>query len=204
VTDQTTARRHHGNRHGRSEDARQAVLRAADDLLVERGFAGVTVEGIAAAAGVGKQTIYRWWTSKTEILLDVFLEDAAEQLTPVDHGDLGRDLREHLKALAAFLREDDAGAVFKALIGHAQHDEEFAVTLRARYLDAQRSRDRLPLERAIARGELPADLDTAVAVDRLVGPVYHRALITGDPVNAAFVDTLVDAFLREAAVTPVN
>jgi AcrR family transcriptional regulator len=200
--DRTATRRHHGNRHGRSEDARQAVLKAADDLLAERGFAGVTVEGIAAAAGVGKQTIYRWWTSKTEILLDAFLEDAAEQLTPVEHGDLGRDLREHLRRLAAFLSEDDAGAVFKALIGHAQHDEEFAVILRARYLDAQRGRDRLPFERAIARGELRADFDTAVAVDRLVGPVYHRALITGDPVNAEFIDTIVSGFLRESAVRP--
>ena len=66
----TGERRHHGNRHGRSEQARIAVLQAADDLLVERGFAGLTVEGIAATAGVAKQTIYRWWPSKTEILFD--------------------------------------------------------------------------------------------------------------------------------------
>jgi AcrR family transcriptional regulator len=195
----TGARRHHGNRHGRSEDARQAVLRAADDLLVERGFGGVTVEGIAAAAGVGKQTIYRWWTSKTEILLDAFVEDAAEQLAPADHGELGRDLREHLSRLARFLREDDAGAVFRALIGHAQHDQEFAATLRARYLDGQRRRDLLPLERAVARGELPPGFDTAAALDRLVGPVYHRVLITGDPVDEEFIADLVAAFLRSTA-----
>lgn len=66
----TGDRRHHGNRHGRSEQARIAVLQAADDLLVERGFAGLTVEGIAATAGVAKQTICRWWPSKTEILFD--------------------------------------------------------------------------------------------------------------------------------------
>ena len=64
------------------------MLEAADGLLVERGFAGVTIEGIAAAAGVAKQTIYRWWTSKTGILLDALLQDAAEHLTPADHGDL--------------------------------------------------------------------------------------------------------------------
>jgi AcrR family transcriptional regulator len=197
------ARRHHGNRHGRSEDARRAVLRAADDLLVERGFAGVTVEGIAAAAGVGKQTIYRWWSSKTEILLETFLNDAAEQLIPADHGELGRDLREHLHRLARFLREDDAGAVFRALIGHAQHDAGFAATLRARYLEAQRRRDLLPLERAVARGELPAGFDAAAALDRLVGPVYHRVLITGDPVDAAFVDGVVAAFLRSVATESV-
>jgi Bacterial regulatory proteins, tetR family len=77
---------HRGNRYGRSEAAREAVLEAADDLLVENGFAGVTIEGIAARAGVGKQTIYRWWSSKTDILMDAFLEDAAQQLIPPDFG----------------------------------------------------------------------------------------------------------------------
>src|ERR671910_330011 len=93
---------HRGNRHGRSEEARQAVLEAADDLLVERGFAGVTIEGIAARAGVAKQTIYRWWSSKVDVLMDTFIDDMAQHLTPPDHGDLGRDLRVHLSRLADF------------------------------------------------------------------------------------------------------
>src|ERR1700755_1174489 len=67
---------HRGNRHGRSEEARLGVLEAADDLLVEKGFAQLTIEGIAQRAGVAKQTIYRWWSSKTEILMDAFLTDA--------------------------------------------------------------------------------------------------------------------------------
>ena len=93
-----TAPRHHGNRWGRSEQARRAVLEAVDDLLAERGFAGVTIEGIAMAAGVAKQTIYRWWDSKTDILMDALLADA-EHLTPADHGDLGDDLRDYLSRL---------------------------------------------------------------------------------------------------------
>ena len=199
---QTAVSRHHGNRHGRSEDARQAVLRAADDLLAEKGFGGVTIEGIAAAAGVAKQTVYRWWSSKIDVLLDAFLEDAAQELTPADHGCLEADLRDHLRHLAHFLTAADAGAVFKALIGHAQHDPAFAGTLRAHYLDEQRRRDRLPLERAIGRGELPADLDTAAAVDRLVGPIYHRILVTGDPVTDRFTDGIVSGFLSEYRQSP--
>ncbi len=66
--------------HRRDENARVAVLHAADDLLVERGFGGVTIEGIAARAGVAKQTIYRWWTSKVDILLDTLIDDASSQL----------------------------------------------------------------------------------------------------------------------------
>jgi AcrR family transcriptional regulator len=187
-------RPHTGRR--RNEAAREAIIDAAIALLQQVGYEGFTIERLARDAGVGKQTIYRWWTSKTDILLDAFLEDAAEDLTPVDHGDLAGDLREHLGRLARFLREDHAGAVFRALIGHAQHDPQFAATLRARYLDAQRSRDLLPLDRAAARGDLPADLDPAAALDRLVGPIYHRVLITGDPVDDAFIDTVVDAFTR--------
>jgi len=196
------ARRHHGNRHGRSEQARQAVLEAADDLLVEKGFAGVTIEGIAASAGVAKQTIYRWWSTKTDILLDAFLQDAAEALTPPDHGDIARDLRIHLHQVADFLTRSDAGAVFRALLGHAQHDPAFAAVFRARYLDEQRRRDQLPLERAVQRGQLPTDLDTATAVDQLVGPIYHRVLVTGAPVDQTFTDQLADDFLCRLSPTP--
>src|ERR1700692_293113 len=162
--------RHHGNRHGRSEEARLAVLEAADDLLVEHGFAGVTIEGIAARAGVAKQTIYRWWSSKTDILMDALLQDAAEQLTPADHADLAEDLRDQLSRVAAFLTRSAEGAVCRALIGPAQHHPAFAADFRARFLSEQRERDRLPLDRAIARGQLPAGTDVPSDVDELLGP----------------------------------
>src|ERR1700735_5922040 len=80
--------------HRRNEQARIAVLHAADDLLAERGYAGVTIEGIAARAGVAKQTIYRWWPSKTDILFDALATDAGEYFTPADYGDFGADLRD--------------------------------------------------------------------------------------------------------------
>ncbi|QLH22008.1 TetR/AcrR family transcriptional regulator [Streptomyces sp. Rer75] len=195
-TGPTTAPRHHGNRHGRSEQARLAVLNAADDLLVEKGFAGVTMEGIATRAGVAKQTIYRWWSTKTAVLMDAFLQDAAKDLTQQDSGDLAVDLRGYLRQLAWFLSASDSGAVFRALIAQAQHDPEFARDFRSRYLDEQRRRDRLPLERAVERGQLPSGLDLAAEIDQLMGPVYYRVLVTDEPVGEEFTDRLVDAFLR--------
>jgi AcrR family transcriptional regulator len=182
---------HRGNRHGRSEQARLAVLDAADDLLVERGFAGLTMEGIAARAGVAKQTIYRWWPSKTAVLLDAYGQDAAEDLTPPDTGDLVTDLRTHLRTIASFLTRADAGAVLRALVGQAQHDPEVAEVLRRDHLSRQRERDRLPLERAVARGELGPDVDLDLLVDRLVGPLHYRVLVTGEPVPPEFTDALV-------------
>ena len=196
---ETAAPRHHGNRWGRSEQARQAVLEAADDLLAERGFAGVTIEGIAAAAGVAKQTIYRWWNSKTGILMDALLQDAAEALTPVDHADFREDLRDQLSRVAAFLARSDAGAVCRALIGQAQHDPAFAAEFRARFLSEQRERDRLPFDRAIARGQIPAHTDVPSDADELLGPIYYRALVTGEPVDRQFTDRLVDHYLRRLA-----
>lgn len=192
-------RRHHGNRHGRSEEARLAVLEAADNLLVEKGFAGVTMEGIAVRAGVAKQTIYRWWSTKTEVLMDAFLQDAVEDLTPPDSGDLATDLRTYLGQLAWFIGESDAGAVFRALLAQAQHDPAFAQDFRSRCLVPQRHRDRLLLEQAVAAGRLPAGIDLDTEADQLVGPVYHRVLVWAGPVDEEFTDALVDAFLLRHA-----
>jgi AcrR family transcriptional regulator len=192
-----TATRHHGNRHGRSEAARVAVLEAADDLLVERGFAGVTIEGIAARAGVAKQTIYRWWTSKTAILFDALLTDAAEHFTPPDHGDLGSDLRDHLRQIATFLTGTDAGVVCRALAGQAQHDPAVATRFQSDFVGPQRERDREPFLRAQRRGELSQVEDIDLAVDQLVGPIYYRVLVTGQAVPPQFTDALVHRYLAQ-------
>jgi AcrR family transcriptional regulator len=175
----------------RSDRAREAVLEAADGLLVEKGYAGVTMEGIAARAGVAKQTIYRWWPSKFEVLMDTFLDDAGSQLAIPDTGTTTEDLRQHLHRLADFLTEADAGQVMLALIGQAQHDRAVAAVFRQRYLDDRRALDRTILERGVARGDVRADVDLDLVIDVLYGPVYHRVLLSGLPVNGEFIDALV-------------
>jgi AcrR family transcriptional regulator len=189
--------RHHGNRHRRSEQARLAVLEAADDLLAERGFADLTIEGIAARAGVAKQTIYRWWDSKSDILFDALTVDAGEFFTPADHGDLGGDLRDHLGQLAAFLTTTDSGAVFRALAGQAQHTPAVAARFQAEVISRQRDRDRAPFLLARSRGELTDDTDIDLAIDQLVGPIYYRVLITRQDVPRRFTDALVNRYLAQ-------
>jgi AcrR family transcriptional regulator len=185
--------------HRRSDRARIAVLHAADDLLVERGYAGVTIEGIAARAGVAKQTIYRWWPSKFEILMDTFLEDAAGALAIPDTGTAAGDLRQHLRQLAGFLAEAPSGRVMAALIGQAQQDPGIARAFQGRFLTERRALDRTILERALARGELRAGTDLDLVIDMLYGPVYHRLLLTGLPADDAFIDGLVGHVM--AAIT---
>jgi len=191
----------HGTRPDRrSERARRAILDAADDLLVEVGYAGVTIEGIAARAGVGKQTIYRWWSSKADVLMDNFGTDAKEELALPALGSVGEDLTAYLRLLARFLTQAPAGAVLTALIGQAQHDRAMAAAFRNSQLAEHRERERTLLRRGISGGELPADLDVDKALAELVGPVYYRVLVTGEPVDANFTDGLVSSFLERAAI----
>jgi AcrR family transcriptional regulator len=179
----------------RNEEARLAVLRAADELLVERGFGAVTVEGIAARAGVAKQTIYRWWPSKVEVLLDTLVEEADKRLKIPEDGPVVDGVRSYLRALARFLTKADAGQVLLALLGEAQHDAETAALFHERYLDPRRARERALLKRGVAAGELPKGLNADATLDALIGPVVYRAL-TGAPVSRAFVDALFDRVLE--------
>lgn len=166
---------HHGNRYGRSEQAREAVLRAADDMLVEVGFSAMTIEGLARRAGVAKQTIYRSWSGVTDVLLDVVTRDAELGLQFPDTGALASDLFAMLIALADFLSHNDAGRVLVALRAQAQVDPAFGPVFEQRFFAGQRARESLPFRRAIERGELPAGTDVERERLLLVGPLYAAA-----------------------------
>lgn len=181
--------------HRRDENARLAVLHAADDLLVERGFGGVTIGGIAARAGVAKQTIFRWWTSKVDILLDTLVDDADRQLPVPDTGSAVEAARRYLSGLARFLTDEPAGKVLLALIGEAQHDQATARTFHQRYLGPRRQDERAMPRRGIAAGQLPAGLDIDAILDALCGPVLYRAL-TGATIPQAFIDGLIAGILE--------
>lgn len=177
----------------RDEAARLAVLHAADDLLVEHGFARLTIEAIARQAGVAKQTIYRWWPSKVEILLDTLIEDS-EKHFPVPVGKPA-DLRGYFRGFARFVTRDPAGKVLLALIAEAQHSPETAKSLHDRYLGPRRERERDLLARAIEAGEVSTTMDLDAALDAVVGPIVYRAL-TGASVPRALVDALFDGLFK--------
>jgi AcrR family transcriptional regulator len=181
--------------HRRDENARRAVLHAADDLLAERGFGGVTIEGIAARAGVAKQTIYRWWPSKADILLDTLIDDASSRLAIPDTGPAVQSTRRYLRSLARFLSREPAGKVLLALIGEAQHDPAMARAFHQRYLGPQRQSERAMLRRGITSGELAPGLDVDAALDALCGPILYRAL-TGARIPRDFIDGLIAGTLE--------
>ncbi|GIE76307.1 putative transcriptional regulator, TetR family protein [Actinoplanes philippinensis] len=181
--------------HRRDQNARLAVLNAADDLLVERSFSGLTIEAIAARAGVAKQTIYRWWPSKVDILMDTLVEDAGHQLPVPQEGPARRRLSEYLHGLADFLEREPAGKVLLALLGEAQHDPETARRLQERYLEPRRSQERDLIRSGIEADEFRTALDPDATLDALCGPIFYRAL-TGAPIPTAFVDALIAGTLR--------
>ncbi|MEU5266403.1 TetR/AcrR family transcriptional regulator [Amycolatopsis sp. NPDC021455] len=181
-----------GNR--RDEAARLAVLHAADDLLAEQGFAALTVEAIARQAGVAKQTIYRWWPSKVEILLDTLVEDSAEDV-PIPDSPTADGIRDYLRGFTRFLSHDPAGKVLLALLAQAEHDPGAAVGFQERYLRPRRERERELIARATEAGEISPRLGPDAAMDALLGPIVYGAL-TGVEFSPESVDTLFEALLR--------
>src|SRR4051794_14530032 len=113
----------------RSERARQAILDAALELCQEQSFAGLTMEGIAKRAGVGKQTIYRWWPSKAAILLEALTERATATLDFPDTGDIVADLRSQMSLVVSAFNDPMFAAYSRGLIAAAQSDPEIAAAV---------------------------------------------------------------------------
>jgi AcrR family transcriptional regulator len=183
----------------RSERSRRAILDAALDLVEEVGYARTSVEGIAARAGVGKQTIYRWWPSKGAVLLDALLipsEGDQGVIEPLpDTGDLAADLKVVLRATVAELENPRYDAPMRALATEILHDPALHDAWRER-IDGPLTRIRVErLRSAQAAGELPEDLDLALAIDLVWGPFFHRWLQGSGPLSEAYADAVVDAAL---------
>lgn len=183
----------------RSERSRKAVLTAAADLVAEVGFARLTIEAIAARAGVGKQTIYRWWPSKGAVVFDAFLaanEDASGSLALPDTGDLAADLRAVLRPTADELADAGFDNTGRGLTAEVLTDPALLRDYRERLLDPllEVTRDRLRSAREAGDIDPAADLD--LAVELLYGPLYYRWLHGLGPLDHAYADRLLAAVLR--------
>ena len=186
----------------RSERSRRAILAAATDLVHEVGYRRLTIEAIAARAGVGKQTIYRWWPSKGAVVLDGFLaavNEDPDDLSLPDTGDVAADLRGVVRAIVAELADPKLSGTTRALMTEMQEDAEFADMVRERLLGPQLQAIADRLRAAQQAGQLRADLDLPVAVELLVGPLYHRWLLRTAPLTEAYADTVTDLAMRALA-----
>jgi AcrR family transcriptional regulator len=186
-----------GRKRGRprSEAADRAILDAARDLLAERRPRDVSMEAIAERAGVGKATLYRRWRSREELAL-ALLEELSTGALPV--GDLG-DTRAELLALVRqtidVLSGTVMGPVVQGLASELIGDPELRTTMQERVISVRRRAVRDVLERAVARGDVRADLDVGIGPELLVGPIYYRLMVSGEPLDAGLAERIVDSLL---------
>ncbi|MEV6518835.1 TetR/AcrR family transcriptional regulator [Micromonospora chalcea] len=184
----------------RNEQSRRAILAAALELLTETGYSALTVEAIAARAGVGKQTIYRWWRGKGAVILDALADDMPEVVALPDTGDLRADLRQVLRATVAEFADPRLSATTRAITIETLADEDLAAQARDRLLRPQLNAVRARLEAAREAGQVRPDVALDLVVELLFGPLYHRWLLRNGPLTDDYADGIVD--LVVAAVTP--
>jgi AcrR family transcriptional regulator len=186
------------NPNRRSERSRLAVLSACAELVSEVGFARLTVEAIAARAGVGKQTIYRWWPSKGAVVFDALLEmnRADGDLALPDTGDLDVDLRTVIRAMVSDLTDPRTDAVYRAVFAEIQSDERLATELTQRLLSPLTAAISTRLAAGRATGEVSPHVDLSVGLELIIGPVFHRWLLRTGPLDHAYADTLAHTVIR--------
>ncbi len=185
----------------RSEEAHQAILDATLALLAEVGFSALTVEGVAGRAGVGKATIYRRWPSKLPLVVEAF--GGLPSFEDADTGALASDLKAMLRSYLELFNETPLAAVLPALASERAHDPALAELFDPVLLQ-RRSPLVQALERAVARGEIAADLDLDLAADLIVGPIAVRLFFTGRKIHAKLVDPMVDLALQGIRRTPTR
>ena len=179
----------------------RAIVDATREILAEEGYAGLTIEGVAARAGVGKATVYRRWPGKVELVVDVISETAAEQVPIPDTGSTRGDLVVLVRTIIDVLTTTNAGAITAAMVAECSRNPELAHAFRTGFVAVRRAAVVDLIERGVARGDLRPDVDRDLIVDLLVAPVHYRLLVTGAPLTPDLAERVVDAVLGGSAAS---
>ncbi|MFL6163527.1 MAG: TetR/AcrR family transcriptional regulator [Jatrophihabitantaceae bacterium] len=189
----------------RSEKARQAILHAGAELLLNRGLDAVSMDAVAEHAGVSKATIYRWWPTKEALALDAFYTEWAQRgAAGTDRGTLRADLLALLQPWVRLVRSRPYALVIGTLITKAHSDPAFAAEYVTRLVKPRRDKAQILFERAAQRGELRPGVRVDVALDLLYGALYHRLLHGHAPLTDRFVAEVIDMTLQGVAATPTG
>lgn len=176
----------------RSEQSRMAILTAAFELTRDDGYRSLTIEGIAARAGVGKQTVYRWWPTKADVLLEALAVKAELRVSVADRGSYRAELEEFLHDSFALLAFPGVTQALRSLMAEAQLDPEFATRFRDGFLDRRRAALAEIFQRAHARCDTPAGVSDELIADLVFGTIWYRMLATDRPLGEADVAPLRD------------
>jgi AcrR family transcriptional regulator len=177
----------------RASDRTELIKRTTLELALEVGFTKLSIEAVAARAGVGKHTIYRRWPSKGALFLDALLPEDGPVFDLPNTGDVEADMRTQTYAAVDLLGRPPFGPLYQALLGDAQHDPSVAATLNERFIAPQAQRVRARLKIAQRQGELSPDFDLDLAMAILSGPLYFQFLVTQEHITHAYVDRVFSA-----------
>jgi AcrR family transcriptional regulator len=184
----------------RSAESTRAILDATRALLAEHGFTAMSMDEVARRAHVGKDTLYRRWSSKVALVIDAIEPLADEHVSVPETGDLRQDLLVYVADIIELLTTTDYGLVVAGLVGEAARNPEFAEAFHGFWASRSRAGRQL-LERAAARGQLRPDVDAEFGIGLVLGPVFYRLLLSGSALDSGFAEALVEDAHRALAAS---
>jgi AcrR family transcriptional regulator len=188
-------------RPGRPRDAKNdtAILEATTTLLFDKGYVGLTIDGVAAAAGVSRPTIYRRWSSKAELVIAALAHRTGLAVPVPNTGSVRKDLIAVQRHQIKEFNNPHSRRVTAGLVADVAADSELADLYLAEYATPRRASVWRALQRGVDRGELRADIDFAFVSDLLIGPLFMRSVVWGQPLDPKMAKTTVDVVLAAFA-----
>ncbi|MFW2383152.1 MAG: TetR/AcrR family transcriptional regulator [Acidimicrobiales bacterium] len=184
---------------GRAERVRTAVLEAAADLLTEVGYDKMSVEDVALRAGVHKTTVYRRWPTKADLTADAAALHSLDAVPIPDTGSVVEDLRLLAREVAANIGTEGGSRRSRSIAAAAAASDELTEAMHGFWAHRLALSGQV-IERAIARGELHASADANLIIETVIGPLWVRLLLTGEPITEDLADRVVE--LVTAGATP--
>jgi AcrR family transcriptional regulator len=184
-------------RRGRpqGDEVKVAILKAANELLEEQGFAGFTIEAVAARSRAARSTIYRWWPSRGALAMAGFLSETGPKIAYRWTKSPIADIKEQMM-LVATVYGGKVGRTISAIVAQGQGDKESLRALLDGYVRPRRDEAKRVLMRGIECGELRKDIDLEIVVDSLYGPIWYRILVPHAPLSAEWAAKLADQVFR--------
>ncbi|WP_438999778.1 TetR/AcrR family transcriptional regulator [Variovorax beijingensis] len=180
-----------GRGRPRNQQTHDAILDAAREVLRLHGYAGFSMEQVAALAAVSKTSIYRRWSSKGALLIELYMEGLPDEAISESAKSLKAELRRYLLATVERLQDREWRTILSSLVAESQYDESTAALLRDKVVMPRRESGLRLLRNAQARGEIEADIDHEVILDMLFGPIWYRLLFVHARIDADFAERLL-------------
>lgn len=188
------------SRAGRPRDPaiQRQILDAAEGMVREQGCAAITIEGVAARAGVSKQSVYRRWSSRGDLLVELYLGTAEGEPAAWEGQGFRAVFTDYVRWSVRRLFDPARADILRGLAMEAQADPAIRAVLMARIVEPRLAGGRRILRDAIAAGELRQDLDIEMALDFVFGAVWFGLLITGTPIDARWQERMLREFFAMA------